>query len=82
MFFYHRGNFFSQGTTHPGMMAFHPSDFIHTPHPDTFKVGRNATCSETHKIAVMINTEEDLTASKVAKTVEDTDYENSWKGDQ
>nr|WP_269517166.1 homogentisate 1,2-dioxygenase [Candidatus Paracaedibacter symbiosus] len=80
--FYHKGQFFSRDNIHPGMMTFHPSGFIHGPHPGAFKAGKNNIRKETDEVAVMIDTRDGLDLSKVAESVEDLNYVNSWKGEQ
>lgn len=80
--FYHRGNFFSRDNIHPGMVTFHPSGFIHGPHPGAFKAGKAASRVETDEVAVMIDTRDALEVTKVAVSVEDPNYVHSWKGEQ
>lgn len=78
--FYHQGEFFSRDNIYPGMMTFHPSGFIHGPHPGAFKVGKEARLKETHEVAVMIDTRDALEIADLVSGIEDINYVHSWKG--
>lgn len=79
--FYHRGEFFSRDNIHPGMMTFHPSGFVHGPHPKAFARGEKFARKETDEVAVMIDTRDGLEMSPEAADIEWPDYVNSWKTD-
>lgn len=78
--FYHQGEFFSRDNIHPGMITFHPSGFIHGPHPGAFKAGTQSGKRETNEVAVMIDTRDPLTIADLPSGIEDPDYVHSWKG--
>ncbi len=78
--FYHRGEFFSRDNIHPGMVTFHPSGFIHGPHPGAFKIGSQSARKETDEVAVMIDARDPLTVASLPSGIEDLDYVHSWKG--
>jgi homogentisate 1,2-dioxygenase len=77
--FYHRGEFFSRDNIHPGMISWHPSGFIHGPHPKAFAAGAKSAKKETDEVAVMIDTRDALEASSAIEKVEWTGYAESWK---
>ncbi len=77
--FYHRGEFFSRDNIHPGMVTFHPSGFIHGPHPGAFKKGAAFAKKETDEVAVMIDTRDPLEITEAATNVEWQGYVHSWK---
>ncbi len=79
--FYHRGEFFSRDNIHPGMVTFHPSGFVHGPHPKAFAKGEKFARKETDEVAVMIDTRDGLETSPEAADVEWPDYVHSWKTD-
>ena len=76
--FYHRGEFFSRDNIHPGMVSFHPSGFVHGPHPKAFAKGEKLARKETDEVAVMIDTRDGLDVSAAAEAIEWSDYVRSW----
>ena len=79
MIFYHRGEFFSRDNIHPGMVTFHPSGFVHGPHPKAFAKGASFERKETDEVAVMIDTRDGLDIGADASSVEWPDYVDSWR---
>lgn len=79
LIFYHLGRFFSRDNIHPGMVTVHPSGIPHGPHPKALKNAESKRGKQTDEVAVMIDTRDALGISENAKTVEWTDYVNSWK---
>jgi homogentisate 1,2-dioxygenase len=79
--FYHRGEFFSRDNIHPGMVTFHPSGFVHGPHPKAFAKGESHARKETDEVAVMIDTRDGLELGADAKQIEWPDYVKSWRAD-
>jgi homogentisate 1,2-dioxygenase len=77
--FYHAGDFFSRDNIDAGMMTFHPAGFTHGPHPKALKNMLTQSKRGTDEYAVMIDTRDPLEVGEGAKSVENTDYVNSWK---
>jgi homogentisate 1,2-dioxygenase len=77
--FYHAGEFFSRDNIRPGMMTFHPSGFIHGPHPKAFAAGARAAKTMTDEVAVMIDARDPLDMAAAAEAQEDRAYADSWK---
>lgn len=78
--FYHAGNFFSRDNIKPGMITFHPAGFPHGPHPKAFAAGARSERKETDEVAVMIDTRLPLDATRLAESIEDASYADSWRG--
>lgn len=78
--FYHAGNFFSRDNIKPGMITFHPAGFPHGPHPKAFAAGARSERKETDEVAVMIDTRLPLDATRLAESIEDISYADSWRG--
>jgi homogentisate 1,2-dioxygenase len=78
--FYHAGNFFSRDNIKPGMITFHPAGFPHGPHPKAFAAGARSERKETDEVAVMIDTRLPLDATRLAESIEDVSYADSWRG--
>jgi len=78
--FYHAGNFFSRDNIKPGMITFHPAGFPHGPHPKAFAAGAKSERKETDEVAVMIDTRLPLDATRLAESIEDVSYADSWRG--
>jgi len=81
--FYHKGSFFSRDNIHPGMMTVHPSGFTHGPHPKAFNAATKAAGSggktETHEVAVMIDTRDAVDIANMPAGVEFEGYVSSWR---
>lgn len=75
--FYHSGDFFSRSGIRPGMITLHPQGIHHGPHPKAVQASRDKT--ETHEIAVMIDTERPLIVTPEAQATEWPDYWQSWQ---
>ncbi len=75
--FYHEGEFFSRDGIKPGMLTFHPQGIHHGPHPKAVEGSRGKT--ETHEIAVMIDTLNPLHMTPEAEASEWADYWKSWQ---
>ena len=78
--FYHEGNFFSREGISAGAVTWHPQGIHHGPHPNAAKNAADKT--ETHEIAVMVDTRLPLQATKSAASVEYAEYAMSWRADQ
>jgi homogentisate 1,2-dioxygenase len=78
--FYHEGNFFSREGIKQGSITWHPQGIHHGPHPNAEKNAADKT--ETHEIAVMLDTRNPLRATQAALAVEAKDYAMSWRADQ
>jgi homogentisate 1,2-dioxygenase len=78
--FYHAGNFFSRDNIKPGMITFHPAGFPHGPHPKAFAAGARSERKETDEVAVMVDTRLPLDATRLAESIEDVSYADSWRG--
>jgi len=61
------------------MITFHPSGIPHGPHPKAYETGKKYTRKETDEVAVMIDSRYPLNVSKIAQTLENSDYVNAWK---
>lgn len=77
--FYHRGEFFSRDSIHPGMLTLHPNGFSHGPHPKAFRNSRENPQAETDEVAVMIDARDALDVGESAQDVEWTGYVDSWR---
>lgn len=78
--FYHAGNFFSREGIEAGAVTWHPQGIHHGPHPNAAKNAADKT--ETHEIAVMVDTYRPLKATAAAESVEWKEYCLSWRADQ
>lgn len=78
--FYHAGNFFSREGIGAGSVTWHPQGIHHGPHPNAAKNAEPLT--ETHEIAVMIDTLRPLEPTSAALNVEYAEYAMSWRADQ
>lgn len=79
LIFYHRGQFFSRDHIHPGMITLHPRGIPHGPHPKALKNAAQKRGTMTDEVAVMIDTRDALDISEQAKSIEWSDYVDSWK---
>lgn len=77
--FYHKGQFFSRDNIHPGMVTYHPTGFIHGPHPKAFEAAQKYARKETDEVAVMIDTRDPLEVAPLPEGIEWTGYVDSWK---
>ncbi len=75
--FYHSGDFFSRDGIKPGMITMHPQGIHHGPHPKAVEASKGKT--ETHEIAVMMDTLYPLHVTPEALQVEWGEYWQSWQ---
>jgi homogentisate 1,2-dioxygenase len=77
--FYHRGHFFSQDNSYPGMITLHPSGITHGPHPKALLNAEQKRGSMADEVAVMIDTRDALQVSDLASDIEWPGYVDSWQ---
>lgn len=79
LIFYHQGDFFSRDNISPGTLSFHPRGFTHGPHPKAFAIGKEAKRTFTDEVAVMIDTQKNMTVMPAAEMIAIQGYEYSWR---
>ena len=75
--YYAEGNFMSRKGIERGSFTLHPGGIPHGPHPGTTEASIGKT--ETHELAVMVDTFRPLKLTKAALGIEDEDYAYSWQ---
>jgi homogentisate 1,2-dioxygenase len=76
MIYYVDGNFSSRKGIEVGSVTLHPSGIPHGPQPGLAE--RSIGMTETHELAVMCDTFHPLRLTKLAKTLDDGKYWQSW----
>jgi len=76
MLFYVKGNFTSRKGIHPGSISLHPTGLPHGPHPGAYEASIGTT--ETHELAVMMDTFRPLGLTNAGAELEVTDYHETW----
>ncbi|MFT4737246.1 MAG: homogentisate 1,2-dioxygenase [Cyclobacteriaceae bacterium] len=76
MLYYVDGDFMSRNHVDKGFMSLHPSGIPHGPHPGAYE--RSIGQTETHELAVMIDTFKPLMLTDNALGIEDNTYHQSW----
>lgn len=74
--YYVDGDFMSRKGVAPGNISLHPAGIPHGPHPGTYEGSIGKT--ETHELAVMIDTFCPLQLTEEAMSIDDGNYFNSW----
>ena len=74
--FYHSGSFFSRAGIKPGAMTLHPQGIHHGPQPQAVAASQGKT--ETHEVAVMIESQRPFQVCADLEAVEHKDYALSW----
>lgn len=74
--FYVRGNFISRKGIHPGSISLHPTGIPHGPHPGAYEASIGHT--ETHELAVMMDTFVPLQLTNAGAEIEDKGYHETW----
>lgn len=74
--FYVRGNFTSRKGIHPGSISLHPTGLVHGPHPGAYEASIGHT--ETHELAVMMDTFQPLKLTNAGAELEDPNYHETW----
>jgi homogentisate 1,2-dioxygenase len=76
--FYSSGDFMSRSGSGIGVgsISFHPAGFVHGPQPGSVEASLTAT--ETHEVAVMIDTFAPLGLTDAARAISDSAYPFSW----
>lgn len=74
--FYVRGNFTSRKGIHPGSISLHPTALPHGPHPGAYEASIGST--ETHELAVMMDTMSPLRMTNFGSDIEVGDYHETW----
>ena len=74
--FYVRGNFTSRKGIHPGSISLHPTGLPHGPHPGAYEASIGST--ETHELAVMMDTFKPLRLTRYGASIEVGDYHETW----
>lgn len=75
--YYAEGDFMSRKGIDRGSFTLHPGGIAHGPHPGTTEASIGKT--ETHELAVMVDTFRPLLPTKAALGVEDDGYAFSWQ---
>ena len=75
MLYYVDGDFMSRKGVAPGNISLHPAGIPHGPHPGTYEGSIGKT--ETHELAVMIDTFRPLQLTEEAMSIDDGNYFNS-----
>lgn len=76
--FYVRGNFTSRKGIEPGSISLHPTGLPHGPHPGAYEASIGST--ETHELAVMMDTFKPLALTTYGASIEVGDYHETWVG--
>jgi homogentisate 1,2-dioxygenase len=74
--YYVDGDFMSRNHVEKGQITLHPAGIPHGPHPGAYE--RSIGKTETHELAVMIDTFKPLKLTKQALDIELSDYHKSW----
>ena len=74
--YYVNGDFMSRKNVQKGQITLHPGGIPHGPHPGT--VEKSIGKTETHELAVMVDTFKPLQLTKQAAAIEDSQYYLSW----
>jgi homogentisate 1,2-dioxygenase len=74
--FYVSGNFTSRKGIGPGSVSLHPTGVTHGPHPGTYEA--SVGTDRTSELAVMVDTFQPLLPTKMARSLEDPEYNRSW----
>jgi homogentisate 1,2-dioxygenase len=76
--FYSSGNFMSRAGSgiDVGSISFHPAGFVHGPQPGSLEASLDQ--SETHEVAVMLDTFAPLHVTDQARTASDLEYPATW----
>lgn len=78
--YYVDGDFMSRKNVERGQITLHPGGIPHGPHPGT--VEKSIGKTETHELAVMVDTFYPLQLTEHASAIEDKDYFKSWLPDK
>lgn len=76
LLYYVDGDFMSRNDIEAGQMTLHPGGIPHGPHPGAYE--RSIGKTETHELAVMIDTFKPLMITREAMKIDDGKYYKSW----
>jgi homogentisate 1,2-dioxygenase len=76
MLYYVDGDFMSRNHVDKGYMSLHPAGIPHGPHPGAYE--RSIGQTETHELAVMVDTFRPMMLTEDALKIEDNTYHQSW----
>ncbi len=76
MLYYVDGDFMSRNDIEQGHITLHPAGIPHGPHPGSYE--RSIGKTETHELAVMIDTFKPLMVTQNAMRIDDGKYYKSW----
>ncbi|MFK7972977.1 MAG: homogentisate 1,2-dioxygenase [Bacteroidia bacterium] len=76
MLYYVDGDFMSRNNVDKGYISLHPGGIPHGPHPGAYE--RSIGQTETHELAVMIDTFKPLQLTEAALKIDDGTYYQSW----
>ncbi|MEL7147995.1 MAG: homogentisate 1,2-dioxygenase, partial [Bacteroidota bacterium] len=74
--YYVDGDFMSRNNIEKGHISLHPSGIPHGPHPGAYE--RSIGKTETHELAVMVDTFRPLKVTAEAMKIDDGNYHQSW----